>query len=49
VVSEEGGSRREKRYWRVMEGGNNKDLVLRERIKTITKDGDEEGVMEMGS
>jgi len=43
------GQGQEKKYWRVIEGGKNKDLVLRERIKTITKDGDEEGVMELGS
>ncbi len=30
-------------------GGKNKDLLQIEVIKTITKDGDEEGVMGLGS
>ncbi len=39
----------EKKKRRVMEGGINKVLVLRERRKTITKEGDEEGEMGIGS
>ncbi len=49
MVSDEGGSEGREEKRRVMEGGINKELVLKERRKTITRDGDEEGVMEIGS